>query len=94
LEFVLLFFRKGDDSDELSFESGEVGSDDADGDSEGLPEGFKFAHFLFHVDLDDGGAFVNVGAFVKFDVLSLVLFSHISFLDDGDRLSSQCALIY
>lgn len=93
MEFVLLFFGEGDDSDELTFEGGEVGSDNADGDSEGLSEGFELAHFLFHVDLDDGGAFVNVSTFVEFNVFGLVLFSHISFFDNGDRLSSKCALI-
>lgn len=70
LEFILLFFRERDDSDKLPFKSRKVGSNDTDRNTKGFSVGLEFAHFLFHVDLDDGGSFENVGAFVEFYILS------------------------
>jgi hypothetical protein len=88
-----LLFGKRDNSNELSFESAKVSSDDTDWDSKSLSEGFEFAHLFFHIDLDNGGSLKNVGAFVKLNVLGLIFLPNVSFFDDGDRLSSQSTFI-
>ena len=84
MELILLFFGERNNSNELSFESAKVSSDDADWDPESLSEGFEFAHLFFHIHLDNGGSLKNVGAFVKLNVLGLILLPDISFFDDRD----------
>ena len=88
-----MFPWEGNDSDKLSFKSDKVGSNDANRNSKGFSERLKFAHFLFHIDLNDGGSFEDVCAFVKLNILGLVFFSDISLFDDGNRLTSQSALV-
>jgi hypothetical protein len=93
LKLILLFFGERNNSNELSFKSAKVSSDDADWDPESLSEGFEFAHLFFHIHLDNSSSLKNVGAFVKLNVLGLILLPDISFFDDWDWFSSQSAFI-
>ena len=93
LEFIFLLLGERNDSDQLAFESGKVGANDTDWNTKGFSERLKFAHFLFHVDLNDGGSFEDVSTFVELNILCLVLLSYVGLFDNWNRLTCKCTLV-
>lgn len=80
-------------SDELAFESDEVGFGYANWHSIGRPVLLPDMHFLFRVDLNDGGSFVYNAALIEISLLVEEIFIGLCFLDHWNGFSCQHALI-
>lgn len=93
MESILLLFREKDDSDELTFESCKVCSGHTNRDPVSLTIWLEFRHFFLGVHLNDSRSFIDKGGFIKSFFAGLIVLHDISFFDNWNWLSSECAFI-
>ena len=68
-----MLFWEEDNSDELTLHCHEIRPSNANWDAIFLTHLLEKSHFLFRVDLNDGGSLIDIGRLVDFGLLAAVV---------------------